>query len=57
MEEDFPQAQRITLVLDQPARTRHRGNSLVQDLCARVQARALLGKLEFVYTPMATAVG
>ena len=48
VEEDYPQAQRITLVLDNLST--HTGASLYKTF-APERARALLDKLEFVYTP------
>ena len=48
VEEDFPQAQRITLVLDNLST--HSGASLYKSF-APAQARALLDRLELVYTP------
>ena len=48
VEEDFPQAQRITLVLDNLST--HSGASLYKSF-PPAQARALLDKLELVYTP------
>ena len=45
---DYPQAQRITLVLDNLST--HSGASLYKTF-APERARALLDKLEFVYTP------
>ena len=48
VEEDYPQAQRITLVLDNLST--HSGASLYKTF-APERARALLDKLEFVYTP------
>ena len=48
VEEDFPTAQRITLVMDNL--NTHTGASLYKAF-APEQARALLDKLEFVYTP------
>ena len=48
VEEDFPQAQRITLVLDNLST--HSGASLYKSF-PPAKARALLDKLELVYTP------
>ena len=48
VEEDYPQAQRITLVLDNLST--HTGASLYKTFEPE-KARALLDKLEFVYTP------
>ena len=48
VEEDYPQAQRITLVMDNLST--HTGESLYRTF-APARARALLDKLEFVYTP------
>ena len=48
MEEDYPQAQRITLLMDNLST--HTGASLYQTF-EPARARALLDKLEFVYTP------
>ena len=48
VEEDFPQAQRITLVMDNLST--HTGASLYKTF-EPAKARALLDKLEFVYTP------
>lgn len=48
VEQDFPQAKRITLVMDNL--NTHTGASLYKAFDASV-ARALLDKLEFVYTP------
>ena len=48
VEEDYPEAQRITLVMDNLST--HTGASLYKTF-APAQARALLDKLEFVYTP------
>ena len=48
VEEDFPQAQRITLVLDNLST--HSGASLHKSF-PPAKARALLDKLELVYTP------
>ena len=48
LEEDFPQAQRITLVLDNLST--HSGASLYKSF-PPAKARALLDKLELVYTP------
>jgi len=48
MEQDFPQAPRITLVMDNL--NTHTGASLYKAFDAP-RARALLAKLQFVYTP------
>ena len=48
VEEDFPEAQRITLVMDNL--NTHNGASLYKTF-APEKARQLLDKLEFVYTP------
>ena len=48
VEEDYPQAQRITLLMDNLST--HTGASLYKTF-APEKARALLDKLEFVYTP------
>ena len=48
VEEDFPQAQRITLVMDNLST--HSGASLYKSF-PPARARALLDKLELVYTP------
>lgn len=48
VDEDFPQAQRITLVMDNLST--HTGASLYKRF-EPAKARALLDKLEFVYTP------
>lgn len=48
VEDDFPEAKRITLVMDNLST--HTGASLYKAFPAAV-ARALLDKLEFVYTP------
>ena len=48
VEEDYPQAQRITLLMDNLST--HTGASLYQTF-EPARARALLDKLEFVYTP------
>ena len=48
VEEDFPQAHRVTLVMDNLST--HSGASLYKAF-APEQARALLDKLSFVYTP------
>ena len=48
VEEDYPQAQRLTLVMDNLST--HSGASLYKAF-APEQARALLDKLAFVYTP------
>ena len=48
VEEDYPQAQRITLLMDNLST--HTGASLYKTF-EPARARALLDKLEFVYTP------
>ena len=48
IQDDYPQAQRITLVMDNP--NTHVGASLYKAFQPAL-ARALLDKLEFVYTP------
>ena len=48
VEDDFPQAERITLVMDNLST--HSGASLYKTF-PPAKARALLDKLEFVYTP------
>ena len=48
VEEDYPEAQRITLVMDNLST--HTGASLYKTFEPE-RARALLDKLEFVYTP------